>query len=157
MGVWQIDAFCYKTPGYFIRRYGPRLFDPRAWVNSIRVRLRQPREDNQESDIFVAPEHRRVFPERTTVQAGLGQLLNREVALFFFFTGGQEEYIYATQHADAFGALDLGGRAEVHYVRECTHMVTGLEHQRRFVRDLRGWVARMTGPTEATAVVIGDG
>jgi predicted alpha/beta-hydrolase family hydrolase len=39
VGVWQIDAFCYRTLGYRVRRYAPKLLSPKAWLNSIRVRL----------------------------------------------------------------------------------------------------------------------
>ncbi|MDZ7781364.1 MAG: hypothetical protein U5R14_15735 [Gemmatimonadota bacterium] len=39
VGVWQIDPFTYHTPGYYLRLYGPKLLDPRAWFHSIRVRL----------------------------------------------------------------------------------------------------------------------
>lgn len=145
VGIWQIDAFCYKTPGYFLRRYGPRVLDPRAWAHSIRVRLPRREEEGPDQEIFVSPDYSRVFPPRATVQDGLGKLLGREVDLFFFFTGGLEEYNYASQHADAFSAIDLGRRAEVHHIHDCTHMVTDLEHQRRLLSRLRNWFARITG------------
>lgn len=66
--------------------------------------------------------------------------------LYFFFTGGLDEYNYAEQHADAFPELRLDERAEIRYVEACTHMVTDLQHQRLFLDDMREW-ARHFGST----------
>ena len=111
VGVWQIDAFCYRTPGYYRRRYLPKLIDPRAWLHSIKVRLpggtSQPRQDEE---VFVKPEYRRIFPPKEEVAGGLRTLLDRGVGLYFLFTGGLEEYLYARQHEDdgPVGAVAIG-------------------------------------------------
>ncbi len=145
VGVWQIDAFCYETPGYYRRRYGPKLLKPHAWVNSIRVRLPSKDQDSEkDEEVFVKPEYRRVFPPKSEVSSGLSRLLDRGVGLYFFFTGGLEEYNYAEQHADAFRDIGLGERAEIRYVCECTHMVTDLAHQALVVQDLRNWMEQFS-------------
>ncbi|MGY8779654.1 MAG: hypothetical protein ACKVIN_16240 [Longimicrobiales bacterium] len=141
IGVWQIDAFCYKTFGYYKRRYGPKLLKLGAWVDSVRVRLPQTGADQPDKDeeLFVKPEYRRVFPPRSDVGAGLRTLLDRGVGLYFFFTGGLEEYNYEMQHADTFPGLDLTRRAQIRHIGECSHMVTDLEHQKAVVSDVCGW------------------
>ena len=144
VGVWQIDGFCYRTLGYKVRRYGPRLLNPNAWLHSIRARLPKPTDDEPEEqdDVFVKPEYRRVFPPRDVVGEGLAKLLERDVALYFFFTGGLEEYGYAKQHEETFPELDLGRRAHIFHIGEATHLVSELEHQRAFLADLRSWATR---------------
>jgi hypothetical protein len=152
VGVWQIDAFCYRTPGYYRRRYLPKLFDPKAWMHSIKVRLpggsQKPELDEE---VFVKPEYRRIFPPKDEVGAGLRQLLERGVALYFLFTGGLEEYLYAKQHEEAFPELDLGHRARIRHIGDCSHTMTDLSHQRILVEDLRDWCRGLRAPAYAAA------
>ena len=150
VGVWQIDAFCYPTLGYRLRRYGPKLLDPRAWLHSIKVRLvKSDSNEEKDEESFVKPEYRRVFPPREEVGAGLGQLLDRGVDLYFLFTGGLEEYAYETQHEETFPRLRLDDRAELRYIGDCDHTVTNLQHQRILVDDLRAWSGRVAGAEAA--------
>lgn len=140
VGVWQIDPFTYRTPGYYLRRYGPKLLDPRAWLHSIRVRLPTGDDGDGHSEVFVAPEYRRVFPPRQVVEDGLRTLLERDVELYFFLTGGADVN-YEGQHAAAFPGLDLDRRAAIRYVPGSTHTVTRLEHQRLLNEDLGEWLS----------------
>jgi pimeloyl-ACP methyl ester carboxylesterase len=140
VGLWQIDAFCYRTPGYYRRRYLPKLVDPKAWAHSIKVRVAPDAPEARDDEQFVKPEYRRIFPPKEEVGSGLGRLLDREVGLYFFFTGGQEEhYNYADQHAESFPELELDRRARIRYVGACSHMLTRLEHQAVFLEDMRSW------------------
>jgi len=139
VGIWQIDAFCYPTPRYYARRYLPKLLDPRAWIHSIRVRL-VPKEGRaaEEEEVFVKPEYRRIFPPRDVVGDGLRRLRERDVAMYFLFTGSQE-YLYERQHEEAFPkGMET---ARVRFIPDCTHTMTELDHQDRLVEDLRDWVA----------------
>ncbi|MEK9502412.1 alpha/beta hydrolase family protein [Gaopeijia maritima] len=139
VGLWQIDAFCYRTPRYYRRRYLPKIADPRAWAHSIKVRVAPEEVEERDEEQFVKPEYRRVFPPREVVGEGLGRLLARDVQLYFFFTGGLEDYNYADQHADTFPELDLGRKAELRFEPAATHMVTDLDHQAAFIDDMRAW------------------
>ncbi|MEX2577609.1 MAG: hypothetical protein WD342_01015 [Verrucomicrobiales bacterium] len=156
VGIWQIDGFCYKTLGYQIRRYGPKLLNPKAWVHSVRVRLTKSSESEAEEtgDVFVKPEYRRVFPPKEVVGEGLGALLERGVGLYFFFTGGLEEYGYANQHEETFPELDLGSRAHVFHIGEATHLVSDLAHQAAFLTDLRSWAARFKPATNPSVITV---
>jgi hypothetical protein len=150
VGVWQIDAFCYRTFGYYRRRYGPKLLDPRAWVRSLKLRTFSKKSFEREEDLFVKPEYRRVFPPKDEVGEGLARLLDRGVGLYFLFTSGLEEYLYATQHEETFPELDLGRQARIRHIAGCTHTMTDLEHQRILVEDLRAW-SRDLGARTLTA------
>lgn len=152
VGIWQIDAFCYPTFGYYRRRYGPKLLDPRAWAHSVRVRLPgHKKKIERDGEEFVKPEYRRVFPPKREVADGLNALLERGVALYFFFTGGLPEYLYAEQHEDAFPELELGRNARIRYIGECAHTITRLDHQATLVNDLREWGRRfLPRPSEST-------
>jgi pimeloyl-ACP methyl ester carboxylesterase len=139
IGLWQIDAFCYRTPGYFRRRYLPKLVDPKAWAHSIKVRVASEEVVERDEEQFVKPEYRRVFPPKEIVGEGLGSLLDRGVRLYFFFTGGIEEYLYAEQHAETFPELRLDERATIRHEPACSHMVSELAHQKLLLDDLISW------------------
>ena len=153
VGVWQIDAFCYPTFGYYRRRYAPKLLDPKAWAHSVRVRLPgRKKKIERDDEAFVKPEYRRVFPPKDEVGRGLRSLLDRDVALYFFFTGGLPEYLYAEQHEDAFPELDLARRTRIRHIADCAHTITNLEHQATLVNDLREWSRRfLPGTSESPA------
>ena len=138
-GVWQIDAFCYPTFGWYRRHYGPKLLDPRAWLHSIKVRMEKPEHFDRDEESFVKAEYRRVFPPREEVAQGLRTLLDRDVGLYFLFTGGLEEYGYERQHEEAFPELDLGKRSQLRYIASCDHTVTNIDHQRILVSDIVDW------------------
>ena len=88
VGVWQIDAFCYRTVRYHMRRYGPKVLNPSAWLNSVKASLPEPEPAERDEEQFVKPEYSRVFPPKEVVDAGLSSLVERVVELLFFFTGG---------------------------------------------------------------------
>ncbi len=145
VGLWQIDPFTYSTLGSHLRHYGPKLLDPRAWLHSIRVRLPSIKRDDQgDSEVFVASEYRRVFPPRSVVREGLDKLLARDASLYLFLTG-DAGVNYERQYADAFPALRSSKRLDVRFVPEAAHIVTGLEHQRLLLEDLGRWMSGLWG------------
>lgn len=149
VGVWQIDAFCYRTVQYRVRRYGPKLLNPLAWLHSLRARIPDPEEPVRDEEQFVKPEYRRVFPPRDVVGQGLSTLRDRDVEMFFLFTGGLDDYNYGGQHTDTFP--QIAGHAEIVHIPECTHTVTDLAHQDRFLRDLTAWARRFAHERSALA------
>lgn len=153
VGLWQIDAFSYRTLGYYRARFGPKLLNAGAWINAVRVRMpsRGSGDDSSRDEVFVKPEYRRVFPPKREVEAGLGELLERGVHLYFFFTGGLPEYLHPNQHADAFRSIRLGERATIRYEGESDHMVTGFEHQEILVQDLKDWAQTVVYPAPVIA------
>ncbi len=104
-----------------------------------------------DEELFVKPEYRRVFPPKSEVEDGLRTLLERGVSLYFFFTGGLDEYNYARQHEDTFPGLDLGRRAWILHLPDCAHTITGLEHQSALISDLRGWMQSLPSTVRALA------
>ena len=153
VGLWQIDGFCYRTPGYYRRRYLPKLVDPKAWAHSIKVRVTPEELGDRDEEQFVKPEYRRVFPPKEVVGEGLASLLDRGVRLYFFFTGGIEEYNYAEQHAETFPELQLDARATLRYEPEATHMLSALEHQNLLLQDVVSWARQIDAtPREPAGV-----
>jgi pimeloyl-ACP methyl ester carboxylesterase len=146
IGLAQLDAFAYRTRGYKIRHYGPRLVNPLAWKRSAEARIRnyiaakKPKTDDELASVYVAPEYRRVFPPRERVAQGLQQLMQRGVQLYYFFSGSMADHInYRAQYEESFPDVDFGRRLHVEYVNTADHTVTQLDKQQHVVGAIGDW------------------
>ncbi len=144
VGLAQLDAFVYRTRRWYVKCYGPKLLDLGAWVNAVRCRV-QPllgkvtgAEEDGVSEVFVAPEYRRVFPPKETIETGMRRLADRGMEFFFTFTGDEQNILYRDQYEEAMD-VEFGDRIEVRYMPESDHTFTGLVHQRSVVRDITAW------------------
>lgn len=158
-GLALLDPWAYRTPGYFLRRYAPRLVSPRAWARFARRRLRRRRVASRDSaapDLDL-PTYVREFPARERVARELGGLVERDVRLLCIFSGGfSEHYNHEGQFAAAFPGVDLRDRLREIYIPEATHIFTGLAHQRQVLEAIGDWVEQRlpianAAPVEAAA------
>ncbi|MHB1328113.1 MAG: serine aminopeptidase domain-containing protein [Gemmatimonadales bacterium] len=157
VGLIQLDPFAYRTTGYFLRHYGPKLLSPKAWVRFVSARLAKRRDaraksaSGEESLEYVAAEYRRIFPPREQVEAQLRMLVDRGVQLLNIFSDGQGDHInHGAQYAKAFPALDFKGQLQVNYVPFAAHTFTDLSDQRRVIDTIASWAER-TSPTMTPA------
>ena len=113
-GLVLLDGFGYRTLGYYLHHYGPRLFKLDVWLRffkrDIDAALRAIQNDRggnfQRGTIFV-----REFPPRGKIEAELKQLIARQVHLLFVYSGGVDEYYnYRNQFRDMFRSLDFRDR-----------------------------------------------
>lgn len=149
VGLAQLDAFAYRTRGYKLRHYGPRLVNPMAWKRSAQARLRsyveskKPKAEDELAAVYVAPEYRRVFPPRERVAEGLQQLMKRDVELYYFFSGSMADHInYQAQYRESFPEVEFGKRLHVEYVNTADHTVTQLDKQKLVVSAIGEWAAK---------------
>jgi dienelactone hydrolase len=149
VGIVQLDPYAYRTFGYYVRRYGPKLFNPMAYINSIRARRRnaaiaRQRSSQEHQETYTAPEYRRIFPPRETVEAQLRALVDREVAMLDIFSDGQPDHInHAAQYARAFPSIRFGELLTVEYVRYAAHTFTDLADQARIEEVVARWAEGM--------------
>ncbi len=152
VGLVQLDPFAYRTRGYWVRHYGPKLVSPAAWLDMMTRRLNRwrsarPTTSNgagEERLEYVAPEYRRRFPPRETVAEALKGLVGRGVQLLNIFSDGQGDHInHREQYARAFPDVPFQGRLEVAYVRHAAHTFTELEDQDRVLSVIEGWATRV--------------
>ncbi len=173
IGLVMFDAWCYRTPGFYYHHYGPRLFKLSVWKNSIAVRRAQmfaPKAmgpSSNEDVVYEMPRYVRVFPPKTKVAADLRIFAKRGVNIFIVFTGGQEElYNHQTQYERSFRGIDFRGRLRVEFLKDATHIFTGLDHQEYLVREVAEWLGLVDEtlshrevpvgvPAEADRVVLG--
>lgn len=147
IGLVQLDAYAYRTPGYYLRYYAPRLLSVQVWTSFIKRKLGltsgyskgpEPGAD------YVRPEYRRRFPPQTQVAAGLRTLTQRGVDLLYLFSGGQpDHYNHRGQYVRSFRDVDFGGRIQVEYYGDADHLFSGMEHQRLVDDVITAWVERL--------------
>lgn len=152
MGIVQLDPYAYRTPGYYMRRYGPKLLNPMAYVRSLRGRRRnaeiaRERASAEHEATYTPPEYRRIFPPKEDVEAQLKALVARDVRMLNIFSDGQPEHInHGAQYAKAFPSLDFRDLLTVEYVRHAEHTFTDLGDQAR-IEDLVARWAEATRPS----------
>lgn len=157
VGLVQLDPYAYRTPGYYLRRYGPRLLNPMAYVESFLGRRRNAaiaaqRASAEHQETYTAPEYRRIFPPRDQVAVTLRTLVGRGVAMLNIFSDGQAEHInHGAQYARAFPDVPMGGLLRVEYVRHAEHTFTDLGDQARVERVVREWAAGLPAASSAPA------
>lgn len=150
VGLVNLDGWAYRTWRYYLRRYVPKLLDPRAWRHSISVRFGGDRAAGESSDAFVPPEYRRVFPPRRFVEEGMRSLRARGVQFFHYFTGGMSEYVnYEEQYRQIFPSLDLGDAVRVLYRPDADHTVTQLDEQELVLNAVSDWMSERYGGVAA--------
>ena len=138
VGMMQLDAWAYRTLGYWVRHYGKRVFKLAVWTNWLRRTLAgvvrrsdtagaaPPRPDAD----AVTPEYRRVFPPRELVAADLRTLLQRGVHFFNVFSGGQVDHFnHRGQHRAVLPSVAFGDQLRVEYLAHADHLFTALDHQ----------------------------
>jgi pimeloyl-ACP methyl ester carboxylesterase len=147
VGIVQLDPYAYRTFGYYLRRYGPKLLNPGAYLKSFQGRRRnaalaQKRASSGYQETFVPPEYRRIFPPREQVEAQLKQLVGRGVRILNIFSDGQREHInHGAQYARAFPRVPFGDLLTVAYVPHASHTFTHLGDQQRVEEVVSQWVA----------------
>jgi len=141
IGVVQLDAYAYRTLGYYVHQYGKRALQPEVWKTFITIRAgrllgrRGPGKTVATDEDVVVNPYAREFPPQEDVAKGLRALVDRGVCLLNVFSGGQPfAYNHHGQYRRSFRDLDFKGLLEVDYLGEADHIFSGLGHQ-QFVLD----------------------
>jgi pimeloyl-ACP methyl ester carboxylesterase len=144
-GVVLLDPYGYRTTGYLLRHYGPRLLRVAPWLRFVRRgaqrglrllrRLRESAEEERD-ELF-----ERDFAPRDQVAGELQRLLQRGVDHLLVYSGGVREHYfnYRGQFKEMFPRLDPCGRLEVEYFPDADHVYTLLSDRERLIRRICQW------------------
>jgi len=149
VGLNMIDAWAYRTPGYYVHHYGPKVLDWRAWWNAVRVRVAlltqkaraRPGIPSGDGVEYELPTYTRIFPPKAQVANELKTLVARRVRLRALWTGGLPEYNHRGQYAAGFPTVDFGSCLDEDHLPAADHILTGLDHQEYVTSRTREWVA----------------
>jgi pimeloyl-ACP methyl ester carboxylesterase len=152
VGAVLLDPFAFRTTGYFLRYYGPRLFNPAVWwrvltgrspflrgfLSHLRRRLRA--EKTSEGTPGEPPPRDLTRPARDEMRRQLAEVVERSGRLLYVFTGGlQERYYYRNQFYDAFPGMDFRGLVDFEYYPDSDHTFSRKDLQERLEGRVVEW------------------
>ena len=150
VGLAVFDPWAYRTPAYYWKHYGPKLFKASVWMNSWRVRFGKDAQASNDFPVMQAvedsdmelPTYVREFPPKAESAAVLSKLVGAGMQICAVFTGGQSEfYNYEGQFRDAFKDVGMGDQLLEYHWPEADHIFTDLGHQELLVGTLSTWMA----------------
>jgi hypothetical protein len=146
-GLILLDGFGYRTYGFYLHHYLPRMFKLYPWLNFFNsslnsVLLRIQNGKNRESgrgDIFV-----REFPKKKQAKEELLSLVQRGARVLFIYSGGVKHayYNYEGQFKDMFRNVDFGDKVEVEYFEEAAHTYTCLRDRDKLIAYTCEWMKK---------------
>lgn len=146
IAIAQIDPYCYRTLGWYVRHYGPRIFKLSNWLSSFKARFlsstsRQKFSESVDAENLIMPSYIREFPPKQEIEAGIEKLIERQVSILNLFTNGQSYILnHASQFKRTFPNISFGDRLTVDYQERMDHIITHPEMQAYAVDLVCDWV-----------------
>jgi pimeloyl-ACP methyl ester carboxylesterase len=146
-GVIMLDGYAYSTAQFILRRYGPRLASPSAALRFVERQVSslvtpQPTVAPSEDNEILSQD----FPPKERIAAELRQLMDRNVALLFIYSGNWYLYFnYREQIRDSFPDVPFGDRLTVEHFPDADHTYTLLEDRERLFATILGWMQERFG------------
>jgi len=150
VGAVLIDGYAYRTRGYHLRELARHASSARSWRRLLARPLARLRDSGARRGSAGAPAERnpggvdfvREFPPRETCLAELERILEREVELFFVFTGGgmAEFYNHPRQFIETFPTLRGHPRIRLAFMSLADHTFTLRSQREALVGAIDAWV-----------------
>lgn len=137
VGAVFLDGYAYRTWGYALRRYAPRLLDLSRWRRRF-ARSGAPAATGESEAVFaVAP-----LP-RAQVVADFTALVARGTRLLLVYSGGISEFFnHRRQFRECFGRVMKHPLVTTSFVAEADHTYILAGDRERLVRDVGAWMTR---------------
>jgi dienelactone hydrolase len=142
-GAVLLDGYGWRTPGYYLHHYLPRMRNARAWIGFVRrlvLQALRSRAESQAAADAARAGMRRPFGERRVVEQELEQLIGRGARLLYVYSGGVEGYYnHRRQFFEMFPHLSKGGYVEVEFYPRADHTYTVASERERMLARVVGW------------------
>jgi pimeloyl-ACP methyl ester carboxylesterase len=136
VGAVFLDGYAYRTLGYRLRHYLPRLFDLGRWRRALSGPRAAPTTRSSEPVFAVAPSPRDV------VRADMAHMLDRGMKLCLIYSGGISNYFnHARQFRECFGRVITRPGVSTRFLGETDHtyILTGDRH--RLLSHIEQWLS----------------
>ena len=144
-GVIFLDAYGYRTLGFYAHHYGPRLFKLTVWKNfikrhysSIVSRACKGTDRSQEEKAIFERE----FPPKKKVKSDMEALIKRGVDLMYIYSGGVKYgyYNYHGQFKDMFRGIGFNGKVQLECFDKADHTYTSLGARSKLITTVCDWM-----------------
>lgn len=136
-GAVFLDGYAYRTPGYHLRHYLPRLFDIGRWRRALTRRHRTEAPQNAEPVFAVAP-----LPQ-DVVRADLAGMLDRGLKISLIYSGGISNYFnHARQFRECFGRVVTHPGCSTSFLDAADHTYILNVDRTRLIDSIERWLSR---------------
>jgi pimeloyl-ACP methyl ester carboxylesterase len=133
-GAVFLDGYAYRSTGFKLRHYLPRLLNPARVARHLARRLQAARPAGSGFQVE--------FPPQERVREELACMLERGLKLCFVYSGGSSWYFnHRRQFAECYGrALATHPGVTVSFRKEVDHTYILAGDRRRLIDDIEGWL-----------------
>jgi hypothetical protein len=134
-GVVFMDGFAYRTLGFRLRHYLPRLFDLRRWGRWL-TRL------SKERVTATAPSFGTAALPQDVVTVDLRGMVERGLKLCLIYSGGIHMYFnHVRQFRECFGSVMKSPAVSTRYIEETDHTYVLIDDRRRLIGHIEDWLS----------------
>lgn len=140
VGISMIDGHAYRNIRFYLNKTPAFLLNPSKWLNFILVRLPKSNEENTEQDSNEVMEYRvwPDYPEKSLVQQGFSELVERRVKMLVTYTGDwKDEYNYEGQFNDMYPRVNFDGLLNLNYMPTANHTMTNRNDRKSIIARLK--------------------
>lgn len=135
VGAVFLDGYAYRTFGYRLRYYLPRLLDMRRWRRVLSRRRQASTGGSDEPAFTVAP-----LPQ-AVVRADFAGMLERGLKLCLIYSGGISRYFnHARQFRECFGRVISHPDVSTRFLKEADHTYILTGDRNRLLDSVERWL-----------------
>jgi pimeloyl-ACP methyl ester carboxylesterase len=135
-GAVFLDGYAYRTLGYRLRYYVPRLLDARRWMRVFSRNRKANQGRSSEPTFTVAP-----LPQ-AVVRADFAGMLDRGIKLCLIYSGGISQYFnHARQFRECFGRVMAHPDVSTSFLKEADHTYILTGDRNRLLDGIERWLS----------------
>jgi pimeloyl-ACP methyl ester carboxylesterase len=144
-GAVFLDGYAYRTAGYRLRYYLPRLFDLGRWRRLLSRRHSMGSWDGASAD--AATDEQPIFAvapaQQSEVRTDLASMLDRGVKLCMIYSGGISNYFnHVRQFRECFGSVVTRKGFHTGYLEDADHTYILTGDRARLFDNIEQWLSR---------------
>jgi len=146
-GTIFLDGYAYKTIGYYIRQYGPKIINPKTvarWF--FRLLTSKSSKTTVTSDVGQIEEQEKdgyfwSVPDKEKTMNELKQLVDRNVIQLFVYTADWEWcFNHQSQFDTMYKDIDFKGLASCVYFDQSDHTYTLIDDRLKLINAVSDWL-----------------
>lgn len=136
VGAIFLDGYAYRTFGYHLRHYLPRLLSLTRWRRAIKSNMHTAAGDRAVKGEFAV-----FFPPREQVKRELKAMLDRGMNLRFIYSGGISRYFnHARQFRECYGRVANRTGISVSMFNAANHTYVLAVDRKALLDDIEHWL-----------------
>jgi dienelactone hydrolase len=134
-GAVFLDGYTYRTAGFMVRHYLPRVFKPASWARFFQRRVRR------DPTVDEAADFSHKYPARAQTSAELADMLERDLKLYFVYSGGVSEHFnHRRQFREYFGRIAAHKNVTLSFFEEADHTYVLAGDRLKLLRAVDDWL-----------------